>query len=242
MRSRSIHPARLFAVGALVALVAGCGIVAPIVPGGDRTDTKTTDAGGATSASVEVNLGAGQLTLAGGSSALATTKFTYNVESWKPTVDYTVSNGRGTLVIAQPNVPVAVGKSVRNDWDVRLSNSIPLDLKINTGAGKSTLNLSGMTLVSAAISGGAGELQADLSGEWRRSVEIDVNGGVGKVTVQLPSSVGARAKVTTGLGTVTANGLTKSGDTWVNDQFGKSPITVDVVIRAGVGEVNLDVK
>jgi hypothetical protein len=242
MKLTMIHPARILIVGALVALVAGCGIVAPIVPGEDRTDTTTTDAGGATSASVEVDLGAGQLTLAGGSSGLATTKFTYNVESWKPTVDYTVSNSRGTLVIAQPNAPVAVGKSVRNDWDVRLSNSIPLDLKINTGAAKSTLTLGGMALVSATISGGAGELQADLSGDWKKSAEIDVNGGVGKISVQLPSSVGARVKVSTGLGSVTVNGLTKSGDTWVNDQYGTSPVTVDLVIKAGVGEVNLDVK
>jgi hypothetical protein len=243
MRSNVTRSARWLISGTLLALVAGCSIIiTPAIPGADRTDTKTIDIGGATSASVEVDLGTGELTLGGGSTGLATTTFTYNVERLKPTVDYTVKDSRGTLVIAQPKAPIAIGSGMHNQWDVKLSNTIPIDLKINTGAGKSDLNLRGLNLVSANVAGGAGELRADLSGSWKKSVQVTIAGGVGKISVLVPTSVGARVTVTTGLGSVTVNGLQKDGDSWVNAAYGTSPVTLDVTIKAGVGEVTLDAK
>jgi hypothetical protein len=241
VRSSCVTSARWLMVGALLVLVAGCGIT-PVVPGAVRTDTRTTDVGGATSARVEVDLGAGELTLGGGSTALATSTFRYNVDGWKPTVDYTVKGGRGTLVIAQPHTSIALGKSTVNEWNVTLSDAVPIDLKVNTGAGTSDLTLGGLDLSSVEVSGGAGELRADLSGGWSKSVHISINGGVGQVNVLLPTSVGARVKVTTGLGSVTANGLRKDGDSWVNEAYGTSSVALDVGINAGVGEVNLNVK
>jgi predicted membrane protein len=85
-------------------------------------------------------------------------------------------------------------------------------------------------------------LRADLSGSWKKSVQVTIAGGVGKISVLVPTSVGARVTVTTGLGSVTVNGLQKDGDSWVNAAYGTSPVTLDVTIKAGVGEVTLDAK
>jgi hypothetical protein len=139
---------------------------------------------------VEIDLGAGLLTVRGGSGGLATTKFTYNVDGWKPTVDYKLEGTRGTLTVSQPRGPMVIATNTRNEWDVALSQAIPIDLRVNTGAGKSDLMLGGLSLTSVNIAGGAGELRADLSGDWSRSANVDISGGVGKISVLLPSAGG----------------------------------------------------
>ena len=49
-----------------------------------------------------------------------------------------------------------------------------------------------------------------------------------------------RVKATAGLGSVNANGLTKDGDTYINSAYGKSAVTLNITISAGIGEVNLE--
>lgn len=241
MRNRVTRHAGLLVIGSLLVLVAGC-VIIPVVPGPLRTESRTIDAGAATSARVVVDLGAGELTMQGGSSGLATMTFIYNVDSRKPTVDYAVSGTRGTLKISQPQGPMVFGTTARYEWGVKLSDSIPIDLRVTTGAAKSELNLRGLSLTAVRIAGGAGELGVDLSGDWNASAKIEISGGVGKIGVLVPSNVGVRVEATTGLGSITATGLTKDGRTWTNAEYGRSAVTLDITVKAGVGEVTLGVK
>lgn len=43
-----------------------------------------------------------------------------------------------------------------------------------------------------------------------------------------------------GIGAVNAHDLTKEGDAYVNDLYGKSPVTVRVQVEGGVDEINLE--
>jgi len=70
-------------------------------------------------------------------------------------------------------------------------------------------------------------------------VNATVHGGVGKVTLHLPSDVGVRATVHGGLGAIHANGFSKSGDSYTNSAYGKSKATVNIQVEGGLGEVNL---
>ncbi len=126
---------------------------------------------------------------------------------------------------------------------MQLNNGIPLDLKLNMGAGKAELNLSGLTLNTVAIAAGAGKLQMDLSGAWAQSATITIEGGVGKVTLCLPKTVGVRVEATAGLGRVqAASGLSKEGDAYVNAAYATSTVALTITVKAGIGEVNLTVE
>ena len=63
---------------------------------------------------------------------------------------------------------------------------------------------------------------------------------MGKATVRLPSDVGVRASAHGGIGAINVHGLKKDGDDYVNEAYGKSPITVTVHVAGGVGEINLE--
>jgi hypothetical protein len=233
---------RYLVIAALLPLLMGCGFWRPTV-GPTQAETQIA-ANGASSAQVELTLGAGELQLSAlqtsaGSSDLAEVAFTYSIASWQPTVDYNVNQGVGNLVIAQPKTTAVLPQNIRYEWDVKLNQAIPLDLKLDMGAGKAVLDLRGLTLTAVDIGAGAGELQMDLSGAWAQSVPITIKGGVGKVTLHLPKAVGVHIEATAGLGRVNADGLRKEGDAYVNAAYATSAVVLTITVEAGVGEVNL---
>ena len=231
-------------IAALLPMLMGCGFWRPTV-GPTQAETQI-PANGASSAHVELLLGAGELKLSAleprTGSNLAEATFTYNIVSWQPTVDYTVNQGVGNLVIAQPKTTAVLPQNIRYEWDVKLNPAIPLDLKLDMGAGQAVLDLRGLTLNTVDIAAGAGELQMDLSGAWAQSAPIIIEGGVGKVTLRLPSAVGVRVVAETGLGRVNANGLSKEGDAYVNAAYATSAVALTITVKTGVGEVNLTVE
>ncbi len=56
----------------------------------------------------------------------------------------------------------------------------------------------------------------------------------------LPSEVGVRARADGGLGKINAEGLQKVGDSYVNDAYGDSDVTLDVEVQGGVRQINLE--
>ena len=62
-----------------------------------------------------------------------------------------------------------------------------------------------------------------------------MEGGVGEVTVMLPSDVGVKAKAEGGIGKINAEGLKKVGDSYVNAAYGESDVTLDVDVEAASG-------
>jgi hypothetical protein len=118
--------------------------------------------------------------------------------------------------------------------------------------------------VSYDVSGDEGELVvrqggsegSDLGGEARNEWEIRLNDdvptdlvvqmGAGESdldldSLTLPSEVGVKAKAQGGLGKINAEGLERVGDSYVNDAYGESDVTLNVDVQGGVGEINLEV-
>ena len=88
---------------------------------------------------------------------------------------------------------------------------------------------------------GEGKTTVDLSGDYAKGFDATIEGGVGQATVLLPSEIGVKAKAVGGLGGINAKGLKKVGGSYVNDAYGESDVTLDVDVRGGVGQINLEV-
>ncbi len=222
---------------AVLALVAACD-----EPMRVTTETRTVALEGAERAEVRLRMGAGELRVRGADQeALLEAEFRFNRERFRPDVDYRLFDDKGLLEIGrQRRRGVPIG-NIRNDWDLRLTKSVPLDLDIDLGAGESRLDLRGLTLSNVAIDMGVGEMRLDISGPHSRSFRVKIDGGVGSVRVSLPSDVGVRVKVDKGLGSVDARGLVKQDGRYVNEAFGRSDVTIEIDIDAGIGSVDLRV-
>jgi N-terminal domain of toast_rack, DUF2154 len=209
-------------------------------PAGEtHTMSKTVPLGQQKSVDVEIKMGAGELRVANGSSDLMNADFTYNVDAWRPEVRYDASGDRGMLTIQQPSGMHNYRGKTRYDWDLRFNNHVPMEMNVNMGAGKANLNLAGLNLSHLSLNVGAGEADIDLDGAWQHDMVAAIHGGVGKVTLHLPSDVGVRTTVHGGLGAIHAKGFSKNGDAYTNSIYGKSQVNLNVQVEGGMGEVNL---
>jgi CubicO group peptidase (beta-lactamase class C family) len=207
-----------------------------------QTEFQSVELGDAEAVRVEIEFGAGDLTVTGGAEKLLEADFSYNVARLKPEVAYT----DGTLVVRQPEargLPVLRDiDGFRNEWDLRLTDEAPMDLSVNVGAGTSDLQLKGLSLTRLDVTVGAGESTIDLSGDWERDLDISIDSGAGDIRVRLPQDVGARVEINAGVGSVEAPGLTKDGDVYTNAAYGAAEVTLQVTIEAGVGQISLEVE
>jgi hypothetical protein len=205
----------------------------------DTSESRSVELGAAKDVRVQVEMGAGELRIGGGAVKLFDADFHYNVAEWRPQLKYDVSGSHGYLSLRQPP---ARGLSVGNQdnrWDLRLNDQVPVELKVNLGAGEGTLRLSGMKLHRLEVGIGAGELKIDLRGPWDDNLDGSIRGGVGEATIQLPREAGVRVRASGGIGGINAQGLHKEGDYYTNDAYGKSGVRVRLDVQGGIGQINL---
>ena len=112
---------------------------------------------------------------------------------------------------------------------------------MDLGAGVSNLQLAGLPLTNLEVTLGAGESMIDLSGDWARDLLATIDTGAANVTVRLPKDVGVRVQIDAGASMVIAPDLKKNGDVYTNAAYGVSSITLQIVMEAGIGQINLEV-
>src|SRR5215208_1259701 len=237
--------ARYVVVILSIIMVAGTALLAEacgVEQVGDlQRQSQSVDGEEARSVRADLRMGAGELNLTGGADRLMEADFFYNVAEWEPEVDYEVSGDTGELVVKQDIIAgVPVGEA-RNEWDIRFNDEVPTDLSVQMGAGESNLDLDSLTPTGLTLHMGSGKTTVDLTGDYARSFDARIEGGVGDATVLLPSEVGARVSAEGGLGKINAEGLRREDNSYVNDVYGDSEITLDVDIQGGVGEITLEV-
>jgi hypothetical protein len=202
---------------------------------------------GARSASIEIDMGRGELTLNGDAAAtnLIEGEFQYDGDDWAPDMTYEVADANGQLAIEQGDGGGTFGHWPWEDgdskWDLRLNNAVPTDLDVHLGAGTSNIDVSELHLDTLDVELNAGETTVDLTGEREQDVHATINGDAGNLVVKLPRDVGVRVKVDTTIGNIDETGLTKDGDAYVNDVYGTAPVAVELTLDLEVGNVDLEV-
>jgi hypothetical protein len=221
-----------------LAALAGC----TVNVGGDRsekTETVSIERPKAEMVDVAVTMAAGEMELSGGAEKLMEGVFTYTASgNMMPDVQYEDSSFRGRLTVQHKN-KTTVGNNQVNRWQIKLADDVRMDLNISLGAGQSKLNLGSLTMRSAKVHLGAGEVQVDLRGPKKSSCDVEIRGGVGEATVWVPNDVGVVAEAKGGLGEINVRGLTRDGDRWKNDAYGRSPVTLRLDVKGGIGQINI---
>ena len=118
------------------------------VAGELRSESRRVAADGANALQVEIKMTAGALRLMGDTKEALEANFTYDDADWKPPqVDYVVAgDGQGNMVVEQKATGRPAMKPGRCEWDIRLNQILPTELKVKFGAGKTDLRLAGLQL------------------------------------------------------------------------------------------------
>jgi len=200
--------------------------------------SQSVDLRGAKSVEADIEMGAGEIVMRGAAAGLMDADFRYRGNA-KPEVRYDVAGDRGALTVRQSPTQRHMGGNDKDQWDLRLNEDIPLDLRVKLGAGEGRLNLGSLALRSVRVEMGAGELKLDLTGHPRGDVNVEVHGGVGSATVKLPRRARLDVEAHGGIGQINAQGLTKRDGRWVNEPEGRSEGSMRVTVNGGIGEINL---
>ncbi|MGB7280817.1 MAG: toast rack family protein [Candidatus Acidiferrum sp.] len=201
--------------------------------------SRTVDRQNAKSVRVTLDLGAGDLDLSGGSSHLLEADFDYRSSSGAPRVDYSVSGSTGELNISQENSESHFNTDGDNHWTLHLANDIPIEIKIDMGAGHDNLRLRDIDVTRLNLHMGAGQADVDLTGDRKSDLTAEIEGGVGEADIRLPKKIGVVVNASGGIGTIEAPGLHRDGDEYTNDAYGKSPVTIHLRVEGGVGTIRL---
>ena len=238
MRIKILKVVSSLAIVTVLLVTFGCGTTSSARVGSLQTESHSVELDDVEPIRVEIEMGAGELNVAGGADELMDAEFTYNVAALKPEVEF---RGRN-LTIQQPEIDVASLADLldyRYEWDLRFNDDVPMDMSIKLGTGKLDLVMVGLSLTALNIDMGASRSTVDLTGDWASDLDISILGGVSSLAIRLPSETGVSVEIS-GISRVNTSGLTKEGDTYVNDAYGKSDVTLVIVIEAGLGEVNLE--
>ncbi len=253
---------------ATVFISLGCGVngvkLESVEVGELIQESKTVAREDAKKVRVTIKMGAGELKIDGGADELLEADFTYNVEDWKPEVEYQIKDDEGRLTLRQPDTDKFSARGdVRYEWDLRFDDKTPLDIHVECGAGNTTMDLSTLnvteldmklgagdaeldlskntSLSNLDVTMGAGKLTLDLTGQWESDVEVAVQGGVGDITLLLPEDIGVRVNVTKGIGDIDNSGLYERDGAYVNKAYDDAAVRLEITIQAGVGQINLEV-
>jgi hypothetical protein len=173
---------------------------------------------------VELELGAGNLTLAGGADGLATGTIDTNVADWKPQVERTDSR----LTIRQGEGEINFGftdaDKIVNKWDLQLGNDVLMDLTITAGAYDGQMELGGLSLERLTVRDGASSV--NLSFDEPNQVEMDM----------LRYNTGASTVTLTGLANANFDDMSFDGGagTYTLDFSGELQRDATVNVKAGV--------
>jgi hypothetical protein len=194
---------------------------------------------GASRAEIELQHGAGELVVGGGAGAglLADGMFGGGLKYR--------SHRRGDaldVVMKMAVEPVAFlnWSPGGYDWDVRLSEDVPLVLKCETGASRSQLDLHDLKVTELKLETGASETQVTLpaSAGYTR---VKVQSGAARVDVKVPGGVAGRIKSSGALASIRIDETRFPGfdNRYQSPDYESAANKVDIEIETGVGAVTV---
>lgn len=235
---------------------------------------------------VEIRYGAGTLQIrAGESDLLYRMSLRYDSEQFEPVVEY--SRGRLQLGTDSRGRNIDFDKDRRSgSLELELSPRVPMELDLEFGAGRASLDLGGLFLEDLDLSTGAsqstvdfstptrgrirtanfevgaadftaenlGNLRADrihveagvgevtlgFGGEWTGELQVDVEMGLGALSLDIPEDVGVELRKDSFLTSLDADWLTKDDDRYFSRNWAEAEHRLIIDVDAAFGSIRLN--
>lgn len=209
-------------------------VVGSIAPGGSRgTERLTLPLRGAADASVRIRFGAGTLTTRPASPGdLVDGVFDGGVIHREV--------GPGRVELSQDTSYGLPWLDRRSAWDLGLTGEVPLDVRLETGASRTTLDLREIRLRRLDLQTGASETRVVLPRNAGTS-EVRAEHGAASLTFEVPAGVAARIRTRMAIGSsqIDEGRFPRAGDVYQSIDYGSAANRVDLDIQGGVGSLRV---
>ncbi len=145
--------------------------------------------------------------------------------------------GRLELKPIEPQAAFWEGRAMH--WDVALTAEIPVDLRIESGANRSRVDLATLRIRRLEVKTGASDTHLRLPGAGMTSVKVEA--GLASLNIEVPSGVAARIRSRMGLGStnVDESRFPRSAGGWTSPDFETAADRVEIEIEGGLGSVRV---
>jgi hypothetical protein len=234
--SISEGPAELVATYWPWALV-GLGIwflIGAVVPGGPSVDERLAvplDRGA--DASVRLRFGAGELSLrAAADGNLVDGEFRGGVRSRRTGVNH--------IDLEQDTTYGLPWLDRSFSWNVGVARGVPLDLRLDTGATKSQLDLGDLRLRTLELHTGASDTRVLLP-RAAGTTSVRAEAGAANLVMEVPTGVAARIRSRMALGSsqVDQGRFPATADGYASPDYATSANRIDIDIQGGIGSVKV---
>lgn len=210
-----------------------------VKPGDLVTQDEDMEVGTADEVDVYLEQGSGSMEVSSGASKLMEATFKYNIDKWEPEITYKEVGGTWNLSVIQPETDLHVATGARNEWDVSLSNDVPIDLVVNLGAGDADIEIGDLDLTDLDVNLGAGDLNLHLGTYDGDNLTVAVNCGAGDARLTVSDEMGVRVVPILGVGTVKGTGFTLVGTEYHNSVYDPAQPHIVIYANLGVGDLTL---
>lgn len=129
------------------------------------------------------------------------------------------------------------------DWEYRfeLNNSIPWDLRIDTGATDADLDFSDIILKNLELNSGAGDIEIKI-GKVERKAVVAADVKASDFKVLLPKGMGFKAIIKGAIHDVSIEGndYVQEGNVYTSDNYRTAAQKVDLNLDVAVGDIQID--
>jgi len=222
--------------GVVIFLVTAPDVLAPSASGVDRIVEPLE---GIERASLKVDFAAGQLDISALSDSTSLIEGDLELATErKPAWEVDRKGSQADMTLAYKGPFSTSGWRGGDEWHLRLSPNVGLALEVDVGAGRATIDLTGLDIRDLSVSAGASQSTVVLPREGNFTAEI--SGGVGGLVLEIPEEMAARIQVDRGLSALDISSrFDKEGDVYQTDDWHASDDRVDLQVDIGVGLVTV---
>jgi hypothetical protein len=207
--------------------------------GNVETENASIDLQGASTASLKISHGAGELKIHSGANL---NEFAHG--SFAGGLEHKASrNGDRLEVRMRPAKDVMefpfFGPRTQLDWDIALNAEIPTALTLNVGANKSMLDLRDMNITDLKLETGASDTHLTLPARGRFRADFDL--GAASLEVIVPDSLSARIRASFGMAGVSIDEsrFPRNGSYYQSPDYDSAANAVDMTIDAGAASIKV---
>ncbi len=132
------------------------------------------------------------------------------------------------------------GKNAKNTLDIRITNLLPLDIKINAGASKMDLDFSDIKVQNLEINSGATSAEIKL-GDNIEKIKVSISCGASDFNIKIPEDYSLKVTNKSGLSgnNLSELGLSRNGEVWQSSDYDTNNKVIEITFESGAS--NLDI-
>jgi hypothetical protein len=155
-----------------------------------------------------------------------------------PMVDYSSEDGVSVYSLRNSASSFFFPGDNRWTWDLGITTQVPIDLRVDLGAGDAQVDLSGLDISQLGVDLGVGRAVVQLPDQSDFSARID--GAIGQILVEVPRGQALRVRADTGLANIAVpNDFQEQDGVYTSPNYAGAENQIELSVDQAIGNITI---